>query len=681
MMRWLCVIIIITISLPHARSDTDESDKCKCDQQLKLLSRQVMMQQLFNEERIRSEGDSGVKVKRHRHEGTRPYYSDSYTGLQFLSIHDHANHLHTIGLGEFTAVLNGVEFRTRHNDYGLYMPSTKTNNYHETEEIPLPDVPPEVSTKKTIEDQMAEMRLWFKAFKERDRTTRDYRKYFKPVLCYLEGAWTHAKHDDRIDEPFISDRHSIMAADWDDLHRKIRFTSYSGSKNNGENLAYLPTSIIDMVNDSDPIFAQWNYRIMCHPLTRYVDTDRLRVVDDLAPRMAFLRTLDQHALSRSARFQLNSVNDDTFEDGHTKYTFLDLLMSEIPGKENYRKFLRDESFGLTSMKYTDARRTLNAARYHRWYQFSKPGAMGRQHAHRGFSDSNVFMALNKQPKVVPQTTNDECRKNRYNTTVCLKKYTQRWSYAIPLEIIYLTPLGRWNPYDIEYNNDKVQDKKRKGGKTRATAFSCASSKLFYRTPTSFFRGTPVKSKDAADTSGRAVGMLNRKGELNSVMASGVYTILPEIEGVGEVRTRYPIAPVHQEGSSVWKEVQALRDLLLLQESRLTRLRTEIGLNTDLTTGVNGMSNHKTTFSMAFAKPIPKTSITGHTHTVTLTADEMKKLKAGQVVEVMTSEASSHSHKLQIKYNSKSTVPYSYIKCDDSKLCFDKHGVTLKIIKN
>ena len=29
-------------------------------------------------------------------------------------------------------------------------------------------------------------------------------------------------------------------------------------------------------------------------------------------------------------------------------------------------------------------------------------------------------------------------------------YTQRWSYAIPLEMIYLTPLYNWNPHNIDY---------------------------------------------------------------------------------------------------------------------------------------------------------------------------------------------------------------------------------------
>ena len=29
-------------------------------------------------------------------------------------------------------------------------------------------------------------------------------------------------------------------------------------------------------------------------------------------------------------------------------------------------------------------------------------------------------------------------------------WEQRWSFAIPLEIIYLTPLQSWNPYNLKY---------------------------------------------------------------------------------------------------------------------------------------------------------------------------------------------------------------------------------------
>ena len=48
------------------------------------------------------------------------------------------------------------------------------------------------------------------------------------------------------------------------------------------------------------------------------------------------------------------------------------------------------------------------------------------------------------------------------------------------------------------------------------------------------------------------------GVSRKVRASGTHLFLPEIKGVGVLRQRYPIFPVHGEGSSVWKEVNALK---------------------------------------------------------------------------------------------------------------------------
>lgn len=60
------------------------------------------------------------------------------------AIHSHSNYQRLLGMGELVAVLNGVEFRTRHNDYKLKMPSRTKTNYGAVEDIPFPAVPPEV---------------------------------------------------------------------------------------------------------------------------------------------------------------------------------------------------------------------------------------------------------------------------------------------------------------------------------------------------------------------------------------------------------------------------------------------------------------------------------------------------------------------------------------------------------
>ena len=84
------------------------------------FGRQMMLQQFFTEEHIRSEGNSGVKLIRSHGIGLKNYFAEGHSGNSITAIHDHANNIRTVGMGEIVAVLNGVEFRTRHNDYRLY---------------------------------------------------------------------------------------------------------------------------------------------------------------------------------------------------------------------------------------------------------------------------------------------------------------------------------------------------------------------------------------------------------------------------------------------------------------------------------------------------------------------------------------------------------------------------------
>ena len=71
----------------------------------------------------------------------------------------------TVGMGELNVVLNGIEFRTRHNDYRLRMPSKTKKDYNLMEYIDFPPVPPAVLNKKTVHEQVLEMREWFRGTK------------------------------------------------------------------------------------------------------------------------------------------------------------------------------------------------------------------------------------------------------------------------------------------------------------------------------------------------------------------------------------------------------------------------------------------------------------------------------------------------------------------------------------
>ena len=202
------------------KAKRETCDTCGLPESIEHLARQLELQRLYIEERIRSDGGSGIKQNRLLRKGTKTYNAPSFTGGRVAAIHEHSNNIRVVGMGEMIAVLNGVEFRTRHNDYMLVMPHRTDGTYEAVEEIPYPEVPPEVTAFPNVEDQVTEMQKWFQAWGDQDYSVRDYRPYFKAALCYLEGAWT-LPEGTAIDESFESDRHSIDATSWDDLLEKV----------------------------------------------------------------------------------------------------------------------------------------------------------------------------------------------------------------------------------------------------------------------------------------------------------------------------------------------------------------------------------------------------------------------------------------------------------------------------
>ena len=54
-------------------------------------------------------------------------------------------------------------------------------------------------------------------------------------------------------------------------------------------------------------------------------------------------------------------------------------------------------------------------------------------------------------------------------------------------------------------------------------------------------------------------------------ASGQRIFLKNIPGVGTLRTRFPVMPVYGEFSSVWKEVDALKEIVTRMSSRRSYL--------------------------------------------------------------------------------------------------------------
>ena len=556
----LCVVFL-TCALPINQETDEEKKIAELEQKIQTVSRQLMMQQHYFEESIRSTGNSGLKRMRIDSQGTSSYHAGSHSDAQTIAaIHNHPNFQRMLGFGEIVAVMNGVEFRTRHNDYLVKMRHT-TPGRRGYLDVPFPGVPKEVTSQPDLPGQISEMREWFAAWRDQDYSVRDYRPFFKPMLCYLEGAWTHSEPTS-IDEPFESDRHHLDATNWLDLTEKIRFTSYSGSKDGLENLAYLPTTVIGLAENKIPILAQWNFRILCQPLKDDLPLARLRPVDDLSIRMANKGglTMEEYEKTRSARFRLTSES----QNGDAQYSLLDELMEQVPGADGYRN-INDNAFNETIYKNNDMLQSvpLNHAFYHRMYRVKHAGASGTEERRRGFSDENLFVAQTTHPKIAGLTMKD-CIGDQCTKT------SQRWTYAIPLEIVYMNPLSTWNPHDIILRGwaNGVEGRKilkgprgrRNGGQSPDKAFNGCNSKKHFITPHGFF--DDQSDRIPVDTVRNTIHVLNRDGEVLPMRNSGFWIHMPNIPGVGKLRQRYPIMPLYEEGTSSWKKIDALKSIAL-----------------------------------------------------------------------------------------------------------------------
>ncbi|KAH9514131.1 hypothetical protein Btru_030360 [Bulinus truncatus] len=167
------------------------------------------------------------------------------------------------------------------------------------------------------------------------------------------------------------------------------------------------------------------------------------------------------------------------------------------------------------------------------------------------------------------------------------------------------------------------------------------------------RQLQLKNKDPADTSG-VVGVLDKSGNLRIVYASGFQTLTEYIQDVGNVRLRYPIPPIHGEGSTVWKELSVVKQQL----SQLQK------------------SGPAPVVQMYQAQLQP-TSVGGlHYHEFTLYQQDYDLIKGSQVISISTSLSNGHSHNLDIWLNNTSSN-IEYLTCDGQPVCRDLHPNIIK----
>eukprot|EP00037_Helgoeca_nana_P031047 m.391982 g.391982 ORF g.391982 m.391982 type:complete len:1112 (-) comp28319_c1_seq6:2403-5738(-) len=701
----------VTSPCPQLRDAANAAELGRVRAIVDSLARQIIVGEVAKEQRVRYEGGSGIALTRGYAGGSKAYHEASYTNVGFANLHNHANLRHTMGMGEIVAVLNGVQFASRHNDYSLQMadPTIRPGNnadYHKVKYIDTPDVPPEVLAHASVSDQAEEMRRWFHAWIDQDATcpscrnldrvrlennettfdpypagtNRPYQNYFKPVLCALEGAWIASETD--FTQAFSSDRHFTDANTWRELYDKNRFLYQSGRKSVQENLPFLPLSIRGLLgvgtddNATTPAFANWQYRIICTPIDGDVPLDRFKVKSDLAIQLGNpngVLTPDQLTQARTARFDLNLRNQSSWVEGRHSVSFIDELMYMLPGKDGYGANHFDDSFGSNATKWDNASQVLNTARYTRYYSTGGNDAMGRSQQRRSFNDPTMWAAMTTMPRIQGVTSCTAENLQGLTAAECNSSTTktQKWTWAIPIEIIYTTPLSKWNPYNLTYCNGlstqaacaftkQGSARARTGGLTAETAYNGTARDTWFVTPAEFFESNTVDT-DAADTSGSVTGVLDQNGVLRRTRAAGHWIFFPPIAGFNRtIRQRFPIMPVHEHGRTTWKEVKALQDILIAD-----------GGSQSLAAQLSGVLQERQGVSLRLAYTAGVNNVGPHTHTIHITGDQLRDMDASSNgISVSTSLDNGHQHEVRVnrlRFTVRNNIPiyrYQLLQCDD-----------------
>jgi len=298
-------------------------------------------------------------------------------------------------------------------------------------------------------------------------------------------------------------------------------------------------------DDWHPVIANFDYRVMYQPIDRDLPTNRFRVVDELQSSIAGDRnnfpeqqdptpkTNEQLEMSRHAQFRLNSRDSDSWADAPGTYEFLDELMETCPGRDGEGAFIKDIVDGELAYHYVRRNEPLNAAYYSRFYSvFDRVNKtdvkVGRR---RGFNDMNLFVAKTTRPEVVPFF---------YPDPITGEIQAHRYTYALPIEIIYRTPLVNWNPYSIV--SDGVG--------------------TFHRIPFEFFENYNQIYRDPSDTNGLdwGVDIIQKNGGF--VTGAGHYIQFNKIPGINRIiRQRYPIPPLYSDKNPGLMQTRALKHIL------------------------------------------------------------------------------------------------------------------------
>ena len=171
-----------------------------------------------------------------------------------------------------------ANMKAKMDENKLFVEDTSKDVYGCTTLVPPPPVPADTMT-GTVSDRIEAMTNYLKDFKNQkaENAADDYTKFFKPVLCYLEGVW----EKDTLDrEAFKASNHKKASEKWIAEHERLLFLRASGRTLIDDDTVLVPTAFRNALNGTDPELASWKFRVLCHPLDNDLPTSRFHAAVD-----------------------------------------------------------------------------------------------------------------------------------------------------------------------------------------------------------------------------------------------------------------------------------------------------------------------------------------------------------------------------------------------------------------
>lgn len=137
-------------------------------------------------------------------------------------------------------------------------------------------------------------------------------------------------------------------------------------------------------------------------------------------------------------------------------------------------------------------------------------------------------------------------------------------------------------------------------------------------------------------------------------------------------------PVFGEGSAVWKELEALQDIVLRPRTFRHMYYEDPFSGASVVNNRHNDNNIINDPGLVFVMGMSQhSSVSQHFHVLMLTDDQRSLLAQGEFVRVTTSQANGHTHSLVLSMDMlNKSCELKYIMCDDKTVCWDHHGVCL-----